>query len=78
MGCGCNRDRDDVLGIFDRDRDRDRDRRRDFTFDAKISIDRDDFCRAVNRCIEDLVAGAREDRRDDRRDRRHCCWNWIF
>ncbi len=67
---------------------RDNDRRRDFEFDAKIKIDRDDFCRAVDSCIEDLLDRRRDDRRrDDRRrdDRRRddrrkrCCnWNWGF
>ncbi|WP_394137652.1 hypothetical protein [Cytobacillus oceanisediminis] len=61
----CSFSRRDVAGV----RDRDRDRRRDFTFDAKITIDRDDFCRAVDRCVE-----AEEDRR---RRRRRSCWDWI-
>lgn len=69
---GCNRRNDDsVLGAFDRDGRR---RRRDFTFDARITIDRDDFCRAVDRCNDDRVAGV-EDRNDDRR--RRCGWSWI-
>ncbi|WP_153123857.1 hypothetical protein [Peribacillus tepidiphilus] len=71
MSCFRN---DNVLGAFD---DRDRRRREDFKFDAKVKLDRDDFCRAVRRClIDDLVAGARDDRRDDRRDHRHrgCFW----
>ncbi|MEH6939964.1 hypothetical protein V7056_19270 [Bacillus sp. JJ664] len=67
---GCNRNNDFVGGESDRNRNK-----RDFTFDAKIRVDRDEFCRAVDRCIDDRVAGA-EDRRDDR-DRNHCGWRWI-
>ncbi|GLB61657.1 hypothetical protein [Cytobacillus sp. NCCP-133] len=61
--CNFRRRDDDVAGVSDRNR------RRDFTFDARITIDRDDFCRAVDRCVE-----AEEDRR--RRRRRSRC-NWI-
>ncbi|MBM7588006.1 hypothetical protein JOC86_004581 [Bacillus pakistanensis] len=61
---GCFRRDDDVLGIRDR-------RDNDFKIDAKF--DKDDFCRAVRRCIiDDLVAGAREDDRDRRRRKK--CW----
>ncbi|MCP3738206.1 hypothetical protein [Rossellomorea sp. BNER] len=66
MGC-CRRRDDDVAGRRDRDRD--------FKIEAKF--DRDDFCRAVRRCIaDDLVAGEREDRDRDRR-RHKKCWDWI-
>jgi hypothetical protein len=65
MGC-CRRD-DDVAGA--------RDRRRD-NFKIEAEFDRNDFCRAVRRCIaDDLVAGAREDERDRRRHKK--CWDWI-
>jgi hypothetical protein len=63
MCCGRNRD--------DRDR-RDRDRR---DRDDRVAGDRD-FCRRVNRCLEDLLAGA-EDNRDrdrDRHRRNRCRW----
>ncbi|UII54790.1 hypothetical protein LS684_14110 [Cytobacillus spongiae] len=71
---GCNRDRNNVAGAFD-----DRDDLVAGAFDenfrvpVKAFIDGEDFCRGVRRClIKDLVAGARDDRRDRRRHRR--CW----
>ncbi|MBT2636946.1 MULTISPECIES: hypothetical protein [unclassified Bacillus (in: firmicutes)] len=63
---GYNRNENDVAGLFFPHRDRDK---------VRATVDFDDLCRAVRRCIiEDLVAGARDDRDDDR-DRRHkkCC-----
>jgi hypothetical protein len=68
LGCNCNNDF--VRGESDRNRNR-----RDFTFDSKIRVDRDEFCRAVNRCIDDRIAGA-ENRNEDR-DRRRSGWSWI-
>lgn len=65
---GYNRNDNDVAGLFIPSRDRDRDRDRDR---VRATIDFDDLCRAVRRClIDDLVAGARDDRRDDRDDDR--------
>lgn len=69
---GCNWNNDFVRGESDRNRNRNR---RDFTFDSKIRVDRDEFCRAVNRCIDDRLAGT-EERRDDR-NRRNSGWSWI-
>lgn len=66
----CRRDRDD--------RDRDRDRRRDRRDDRVAGAEDRQFCRRVNRCLEDLLAGA-EDRNRDRdrdRDRRNRC-RWF-
>lgn len=59
---GYNRNDNDVAGVFFPNRDRDK---------VRATVDFDDLCRTVRRCIlEDLVAGARDDRDDDR-DRRH-------
>lgn len=64
---GNNRNDNDVAGVFFPNRDRDRNR-------VRATIDFDDLCRAVRRCIiEDLVAGARDDRDDDRDRRRRKC-----
>lgn len=61
---GYNRNDNDVAGVFFPNRDRDR---------VRATVDFDDLCRAVRRCIiEDLVAGARDDRDDDRDRRRKC------
>ncbi|RSD28826.1 hypothetical protein [Mesobacillus subterraneus] len=61
---GYHRSDNDVAGIFSPHRDRDRDR-------VRATVDFDDLCRAVRRCIiEDLRDADRRDRRDDRRDRR--------
>lgn len=58
---GYNRNDNDVAGVFFPSRDR-----------VRATVDFDDLCRAVRRClIEDLVAGARDDRDDDRDRRRH-------
>lgn len=65
-----NRNNNNVGGESDRNRNR-----KNVTLDAKITVDRDEFCRAVDRCNDDRVAGA-EDRRDDR-DRNNCGWRWI-
>jgi len=63
---GYNRNNNDVAGVFFPNRDRDRDRDK-----VRATIDFDDLCRAVRQCIiDDLVAGARDDREDDDRDRR--------
>ncbi|MBT2682862.1 hypothetical protein [Bacillus sp. ISL-37] len=62
---GYNRNDNDVAGVFFPKRDRDR---------VRATVDFDDLCRAVRRCIiEDLVAGARDDRDDDRDRRRRKC-----
>ncbi|MBT2691616.1 hypothetical protein [Bacillus sp. ISL-55] len=62
---GYNRNDNDVAGVFYPNRDRDR---------VRATVDFDDLCRAVRRClIEDLVAGARDDRDDDRDRRRKKC-----
>ncbi|WP_102262341.1 hypothetical protein [Mesobacillus jeotgali] len=62
---GYNRNDNDVAGVFYPNRDRDR---------VRATVDFDDLCRAVRRClIEDLVAGARDDRDDDRDRRRRKC-----
>lgn len=61
---GYNRNDNDVAGVFYPNRDRDR---------VRATIDFDDLCRAVRRClVEDLVAGAEDDRNDDRSRRRKC------
>ncbi|MFF3021226.1 hypothetical protein ACFVRR_00995 [Gottfriedia sp. NPDC057948] len=65
MGCNCNNERNN-----ERNNDRNRRRDRDFTFNAKITIDKDEFCRAVNRCNDD------RDQNDDR-SRKNSGWdNW--
>ncbi|MFT9600255.1 hypothetical protein [Mesobacillus sp.] len=62
---GYNRNDNDVAGVFYPNRDRDR---------VRATVDFDDLCRAVRRCIiEDLVAGAQDDREDDRDRRRRKC-----
>ncbi|WP_223700550.1 hypothetical protein [Sutcliffiella deserti] len=60
MGCcrnnvaGIDKDYDRVAGIFDEN----------FRVPVHASIDGRDFCQAVRRClINDLVAGAQDDRR---------------
>jgi hypothetical protein len=67
INMSCRRDRDDrdnVAGVSDRNRDRNRDVR------FRGTIDGDDFCRAVRRCLnDDRVAGAEDDRRRNR-----CRW----
>ncbi|ALC92230.1 hypothetical protein AM500_22485 [Bacillus sp. FJAT-18017] len=57
-----NRSNEDVAGIFDEN----------FRVRVNASIDGDDFCRAVRRClIRDLVGGIRDDN-DDNRDHHKC------
>ncbi|WP_088011723.1 hypothetical protein [Gottfriedia acidiceleris] len=72
MGCNCNNERNNERNNNERnnnernnnERNNDRNRRnRDFTFNAKITIDQEEFCRAVNRC-------------DDERRRSDRWWNW--
>ncbi|QPC48408.1 hypothetical protein G8O30_08035 [Mangrovibacillus cuniculi] len=58
------RNGDDVAGA--------RDNQRDFKVKVNAYIDGDDFCRAVNRCLGDLVAGANDDDNHNGRRRRHC------
>ena len=71
---GYYRDENDVAGIYYPNKGRTQ---------VRAPVDFDDLCRAVRRCIiDDLVAGAqddrddrrdrRDDRRDDRRGRRRC------
>lgn len=70
---GCNRhNNNDVANVFFPNRNKNQ---------VRATVDFDDLCRAVRRClINDLVAGARDDRDDrdchNRRDRRRrgCCW----
>ncbi|WP_043930448.1 hypothetical protein [Bacillus sp. EB01] len=59
-----NRSNEDVAGIFDEN----------FRVRVNASIDGDDFCRAVRRClIRDLVGGLRDDNDDnDNRDHHNC------
>jgi len=75
---GCNRNNNDVSNVFFPNRDRDRDRNQ-----VRATIDFDDLCRAVRRCIIEDLEGAEDNRHDDRdrdrddRDRHHrrCgCW----
>ncbi|WP_179865509.1 hypothetical protein [Bacillus sp. AFS017336] len=40
MGCNCNNERN-------------KSNERDFTFNAKITVDKEEFCRAVDRCDDD-------------------------
>jgi len=68
----------DVAGAFDDTRCRNRNRNGDvagaFDNNRRVRftgyINEEDLCRAVRRCLlNDLVAGAEDDRDDDR----HCC-----
>ncbi|MEH7443498.1 hypothetical protein V7201_14405 [Bacillus sp. JJ1122] len=62
---GCNRNNNDVSNVFFPNRDRDRNQ-------VKATIDFDDLCRAVRRCIIEDLEGIQDDRdRDDRDDRDH-------
>jgi hypothetical protein len=55
----CNRrDDENVAGAFDRGREKRRPVR------VMGVVDQDDLCRAVRECLEDLLAGAEDDRRD--------------
>lgn len=66
MSCNCNNERNN-----ERNNDRNRRRDRDFTFNAKITINKDDFCRAVDRCEDD-----RRDIFGRRISDRSSWWNW--
>ncbi|WP_088068802.1 hypothetical protein [Gottfriedia luciferensis] len=52
MSCNCNNERNNER-FNERNNDRNRRRNRDFTFNAKITIDKEEFCRAVDRCDDD-------------------------
>ncbi|SFA71304.1 MULTISPECIES: hypothetical protein [unclassified Bacillus (in: firmicutes)] len=57
--------RDNVAGVSDRNRNRNRDVR------FQGTINGDDFCRAVRRCLEDdRVAGVEDENRNNRCRRR--------
>lgn len=61
---GYNRNDNDVAGVFFPNKQRDK---------VRATVDFDDLCRAVRQCIiEDLVAGAQDDRNDDRDRHRKC------
>ncbi|WP_142289551.1 hypothetical protein [Gottfriedia luciferensis] len=52
MGCNCNNERNNERNNeWNNNRNRRRDR--DITFNAKVTIDKEDFCRAVDRCDDD-------------------------
>ncbi|KAB2332945.1 hypothetical protein [Bacillus mesophilum] len=71
MGKNRRRNNGNVAGAFDNN----------FKVRVNGTIDSDDLCRAVRRClVNDLVAGAEDDNRNDH-DRDCCCHNrrrsWI-
>lgn len=57
---GYNRNNNDVADVYYPNRDRNQ---------VRATIDFDDLCRAVRRCIIEDLAGAQDDNRDDDRDR---------
>lgn len=51
MGCNCNNARNNERNNeWNNNRNR---RNRDITFNAKVTIDKEEFCRAVDRCDDD-------------------------
>lgn len=59
MGYNCNNERNN---------DRDIRRNKEITFNAKITVNQEEFCRAVDRCDDE--------RRDNTGHRSDRWWNW--
>lgn len=67
MGCNHRDDNNDVAGIFNHGKNK-----------VRATIEFDDLCKAVRRCIvEDLVAGAQDDEEDKCKCKKHR-GNWLF
>ncbi|PGM57034.1 hypothetical protein [Bacillus sp. AFS053548] len=71
MGCNCNNERNNQRNDErndERNNNRNNRRNNEVTFNAKITVDKEEFCRAVDRC---------DDERRDNFNRRSDRW-WNF